>query len=52
MIAELESGMLAGDEQPGRLAEGDERLCYRTELDGFRTRSDNERNSRPVQLPP
>jgi hypothetical protein len=44
--------MLAGDEQVRRLAEGGEGMGYRTELDGFRTRSYNERNTTLAQLSP
>jgi hypothetical protein len=45
MITELEPGVLAGDKQPRPLAEGGERMGNRAELDRFRARSNNERNS-------
>ena len=44
--------MLAGDEQPRRLAKGGERMGNWTELDGFGTRSNYERNAILAQLPP
>jgi hypothetical protein len=37
--------MLAGDEQPRRFAERGERMGDRAQLDGFRARSNDERNS-------
>ena len=52
MIGELQPGMLAGDEQPRRLAEDGECAGNRTEFDRFWTRSDNERDTRLAQLPP
>ena len=52
MIAKLEPGMLAGDEQVRRLAEGGERVGNRAELDGFGTRSDDERDAILAQLSP
>jgi len=52
MIAKLEPRVLAGDKQMWRLAEGGEGMGNRTELDGFGTRSDNERNTILAQLPP
>jgi hypothetical protein len=45
MVAKLQSRMLAGDIEAGRLAEVGKRAGNRTELDRFRTRSDDERNS-------
>ena len=45
MIAKLQPGVLAGDIEMRRLAEIGQRMGNRTELDRFRTRSDNERNS-------
>jgi len=52
MIGELEPGMLTGDEQVRWFAESGEGMGNRTELDGFGTRSNNERNTRLAQLPP
>jgi hypothetical protein len=52
MIAKLKPWMLAGDEQVGRLAESGEGMGNRAELDGFGTRSYNERNTILAQLPP
>ena len=45
MVAKLQPGVLAGDIEVRRLAEIGQRMGNRTELDRFRTRSDNERNS-------
>jgi hypothetical protein len=44
--------MLAGDEQVRRLAESGKGMGDWTELDGFGTRSDNERNTILAQLSP
>ena len=52
MIAQLQPRMLTGDEQVGRLAEGGECMGNRAELDGFRARSNNERNAILAQLTP
>jgi hypothetical protein len=52
VIAELEPGMLSGDKQSRRLAKVGESMGNRTELDGFRTRSNKQRNTRLAQLPP
>jgi hypothetical protein len=52
MIGELQPNMLPGDEQLWRLAEGGEGAGDRTELDGLRARSYNERDTILTQLPP
>jgi hypothetical protein len=52
MVAQLEPGMLAGDEQMRRLAESGEGMSDGTELDGLRARSYDERNTILAQLPP
>lgn len=52
MVAELQPGVLAGDEQMRRLAESGEGVGNRAELDGFRARSYNERNTILAQLSP
>jgi hypothetical protein len=52
MVAKLQAGMLAGNEQMRRLAKGGESMGNWTEFDGLRTRSDNERNAVLAQLPP
>jgi len=52
MIAKLEPRMLAGDEQMRWLAEGGEGMSNRAELDGFGTRSYDERDTILAQLPP
>ena len=52
MIDKLQPRMLPGDVQARWLAEVSERMGNRTELDGFRARSDNERNSILAQLSP
>jgi hypothetical protein len=52
MVAKLETRMLAGDEQVRRLAKGGEGMSNRTELDGFGTRSYDERNAILAQLSP
>jgi hypothetical protein len=52
MIGELESRVLAGDEKARRLAERGEGMGNRTELDGFRARSYNERDTILAQLSP
>jgi hypothetical protein len=52
MVTKFQAGVLAGDEQVRRLAVGGESMGNRTELDGLRTRSDNERNAVLAQLPP
>ena len=52
MIAKLQARMLASDEQVRWLAEGGEGMGNRTELDGFGTRSYDERNAILAQLSP
>ena len=52
MICQFQPWMLAGDEQPRCLAESGKGMGNRTQLDGFRTRSDDERDTRLAQLPP
>ena len=45
MVGQLQAGVLAGDEQPRGLAKGGQGLGNRTELDGFGTRSNNQRDT-------
>jgi hypothetical protein len=52
MVAQLKPWMLAGHEQGGRLAKGSQGMGNGTELDGFGTRSNNERNTILAQLSP
>ena len=52
MVAKLQTRMLARDEQVRRLTEGGEGIGDRTQFDGFRARSDNERNTILAQLSP
>ena len=52
MVAKLQAGMLAGDEQMRRLAESGEGTSNWTELDGLGTRSYNERDTILAQLSP
>lgn len=52
MVGEFEPGMLTGDEQVRWLVEGGEGMGNRAELDGFGTRSNNERNTGLAQLSP
>jgi hypothetical protein len=52
MVVKFEAGVLAGDKQPGCLAEFGERPRNRAQLDGFRTRTDNKRNTILAQLTP
>ena len=52
MIAQLQPRMLAGDVKVRRLTKPGEGTGDRTELDGFRARSDDERNAILTQLPP
>ena len=52
MVAKLQPWMLAADIEVRRLAEGGEGMGDRAELDGFRARSDDERDTILTQLPP
>jgi hypothetical protein len=52
MLSKLQARMLPGKKQMRRLAEIGESMSDRTEFDGFRARSDNERNTTLAQLPP
>jgi hypothetical protein len=52
MVTKLQAGVLPGDEQVRRLAKSGEGMGNGTELDGFRTRSYDERNAILAQLPP
>jgi hypothetical protein len=52
VVAQFEPGVLAGDEQMRRLAKGRERVSDRAQFDGFRTRSDNERDTILAQFSP
>jgi hypothetical protein len=52
MIDQLKSGMLAGNQQPNRLAKRGEGMGNRAELDGFGPCSGNERDTILAQLPP
>jgi hypothetical protein len=45
MIGKLEARMLAGDQQPGRLAGGGKGMDDWAEFDGFWTRADNKRDT-------
>ena len=45
VIGQLEAGVLAGDDQPRPLATRRQRMGNRTKLDGFRTRSDDKRDT-------
>jgi hypothetical protein len=44
--------MLSGDNQPRTLAKRGKRMGDGTQFDGFRTRSDDKRNTRLAQLSP
>ena len=52
MVGQFQARMLSGHEQAGRLAEIGKGSCNGTYLDGFRTRSDDKRNTRLAQLSP
>jgi hypothetical protein len=52
MVAQFEPGVLAGDEQMRRLAKGSEGVSDRAQFDGFRARSDDERDTILAQLSP
>jgi hypothetical protein len=52
VVAQFEPGVLAGDEQMRRLAKSGERVSDRAQLDGFRARSDDERDTILAQLSP
>ena len=52
MVGEFKARMLASDDKSRRLAEVGERMGNRAELDGFGTRSDNERDTILAQLSP
>ena len=52
MIGKLKSRMLAGDQQDGFLAECGEGMGNRAQLDGFRSRADNKRNTILAQPSP
>ena len=52
MVTKFQAGMLPGDEQMRRLIESGKGMGDWTELDRFRARSDNERNTVLAQLSP
>jgi hypothetical protein len=52
MVGQFQARMLSGHEQAGWLAEIGKGSCNGTYLDGFRTRSDDKRNTRLAQLSP
>jgi hypothetical protein len=52
MVVKFEAGVLAGDKQPGFFAKFRERPRNRAQLDSFRTRTDNKRNTILAQLTP